>query len=98
VKLPIEVKMNPVPVTNYDFTPEACAERVGRLLDSHPVRLAVAGGGLHEEHYVEFDQFALIHRDELREILRHLRRPPLFRIDAETGAVTRVDEPACGSA
>lgn len=70
------------PVTNHDFTPEACAERVQKLLDAPPLKVALVGGGIESELFMDNDAMVLIHRDELREIIRHLTRPMMTGPDS----------------
>ena len=66
-----------IPVTNHDFTAEACADRLQKVLDTLPLKVTVTGGGLPPEHdpqALSWDRVVLIDRAELVEAIRHLRR------------------------
>lgn len=61
-------------VTAYDATPQACAERIVRILASDTLTFTARGGGIPQDEIVlQPREWCFIQRDELREILRHLR-------------------------
>lgn len=61
------------PVTNHDFTPEACADRLTKLLGQSDVSISLDGGGVEGGPLrICPEGWRLIHVNELNEILRHL--------------------------
>lgn len=68
--------MPSTPVTNADFTPAACVDRLNQLLSHPPLKVSMEGGGVEgEPQSLSSDYFVLIHRDEIRMIIRHLNQP-----------------------
>ena len=62
------------PVTYHDFTPEACRDRLQKLLAEPHLRLSVQGAGVPDpgSFNLDNDRVLLIERDEVAMIIRHL--------------------------
>jgi hypothetical protein len=65
--------MSPIPVTAYDAMPTACIERLQRLLDAERLSVTLSGGGVESPLSINNEPLVLIHRDEIREAIRHIR-------------------------
>ena len=73
--------MNPVTVTNEDFTMEAAVARLEALLASEPLTLTVKGGGLPDEQSLVPDRALVIARDEVETLVWLLKK--IMRISRE---------------
>lgn len=62
-----------IPTTPADATPDACADRLQRILDTPPLKVTLDGGLPGGPYSMKNPYLVLVERGELIEAIRHLR-------------------------